>query len=1011
MSKRRQFHTMSLLLAAAASSAAEPVLFGDGAPPPTWSLGIVGWKDAGKVVDGVIAISATDARGGMLVGADADIAALAERTPRLRVRLGAGNKATRFSMNLSDGDKTRHKFTFDLSAVPPGVWTEVLPVHAPAVGQPVDQGEPGEIPGLGRIVEVAFLGDWSGNATQLEIGRIDAVDADAAILAKREQGAKAASDAAENRRRQEEAARAAREKKLADGAAHPKDGAEILAVHAVDADVLAVVIQDRTPVLHAQEVYVAQDGDQLVAPAEAKPIPHYRDGVAVDLPVLSTLMRPDKPGAAPANAGALAGDGAKRTVQRGEHSAGTALDRSLLAEPAAWRVLKDGVPVPVTAVAVKLKPDSIGGHSALCRVYLTLGEKLQADARYTVVPHGINTRQTEQAYVHSTRTVRSEAVHASQVGYRPDDPAKRAFLSLWKGTGGAHPYAEGLAFEVLDDKGAVAFSGRASLVRKESEGERVKGGHNMSQAPVHLLDFTAVKKPGTYRVHVPGIGCSYPFPIAEDAWLRATRISLRGLLAHRSGIELAPPLLPYRRPRPMHPADGFRPIPTPALGKGVASSVCQAIRTMMASGPLPAPIASAWGGYMDAGDWDRHTGHLGATALLLELYDSAPAFWRQQKLDLPADEAANRIPDLLDEALWNIDFYMRLQDEDGGVHGGIESTEHPLGMEASWQERLILGVFAKEHQSSYMLAATAAPAGRQLATIAPERSAQLLSAAKRAWAWAEAHGDESSERMRKEGISCSPWRQSSERAWAAAELLRALPKDPLAAAWQAAYAEAAATERQGADTLAGEQALWAYANLPDGSGEAAAKGRARAAILAHADRTMALMQVNSFGLGLPVEGLPTIGFVAYCTAPGMIARSLPRAWLLSGEAKYLEATIASCGFAVGANPDNLVYTTGLGANPVRWALHCDSRALGRPAPPGITVYGPTDAKENAGMMEWVFTWFIGNQSIPNGKTWPMYESYFDIFVVPQMNEYTITQTIVPSAYTWGILASRPATGR
>lgn len=449
----------------------------------------------------------------------------------------------------------------------------------------------------------------------------------------------------------------------AEGVAHPKDGPEILAVHAVAADVLAVVIQDRTPLLHPQQAYVAQEGDQLVAGKDAKPIPHSRDGTVVDEPPLITLLRPPTPGAAPVDAGSLAGDGARRTVQRGEESVGTALDRSLLAEAAAWQVRKGDTAVPIAAVAVKLKPDSIAGKSALCRVY-----------------------------------------------------------------------------------------------------------------------FTAVRQPGTYRIHVPGIGCSYPFPIAADAWLQAMRVSMRGLLAHRSGIELAPPLLPYRRPRPMHPADGFRPIPTPALGKGMASSVCRAIREMMKAGPLPAPMASAWGGYMDAGDWDRHTGHLAATALLLELYDSAPAFWRQQKLDLPAAEVANRIPDLLDEALWNIDFFIRLQDADGGVRGGIESTEHPLGTEASWQERLVLGVFAKDHQSSYLLAATAAPAGRQLAAIAPERSAQLLDAAKKAWSWAEAHGDESVARMQAERIGCGPWRQSTERAWAAAALLQALPEDPLAAA-------------------------------------------------------------------------------------------------------------------------------------------------------------------------------------------------------------------------------------
>jgi len=44
--------------------------------------------------------------------------------------------------------------------------------------------------------------------------------------------------------------------------------------------------------------------------------------------------------------------------------------------------------------------------------------------------------------------------------------------------------------------------------------------------------------------------------------------------------------------------------------------------------------------------------------------------------------------------------------------------------------------------------------------------------------------------------------------------------------------------------------------------------------------------------------------------------------------------------------------------------------------------------------------------VPAARTWPAHESYWDIYVVPSSNEYTIHQTIVPTAYYWGFLAAR-----
>lgn len=71
------------------------------------------------------------------------------------------------------------------------------------------------------------------------------------------------------------------------------------------------------------------------------------------------------------------------------------------------------------------------------------------------------------------------------------------------------------------------------------------------------FDFHDFSKPGTYRIHVPGIGVSGTFGIAaESTWAEAFRTSMHGLLSHRSGIRLGPPFTTYERPRPMHPEDG-----------------------------------------------------------------------------------------------------------------------------------------------------------------------------------------------------------------------------------------------------------------------------------------------------------------------------------------------------------------------------------------------------------------------------------------------------------------------
>ena len=124
-------------------------------------------------------------------------------------------------------------------------------------------------------------------------------------------------------------------------------------------------------------------------------------------------------------------------------------------------------------------------------------------------------------------------------------------------------------------------------------------------------------------------------------------------------------------------------------------------------------VPDAWGGYMDAGDWDRRIHHLKVSRLLLDLADQFPEYFASVSLNIP--ESGNGLPDVVNEALFNIDCYRRLQTLDGGVRGGIESSEHPRRGEASFQESLDVMAYAPDAFSSYVYAGAAARAAHWLA--------------------------------------------------------------------------------------------------------------------------------------------------------------------------------------------------------------------------------------------------------------------------------------------------------
>jgi endoglucanase len=769
-------------------------------------------------------------------------------------------------------------------------------------------------------------------------------------------------------------------------AVSPCTAAWVPRIGAVATDVLAVTVEDGGMTRARPQPYVPRPGDRVDRDGHDRWLT--RDGH-----VVGTLV------------GADAG-----TLFPFDVAAEPALDAARLDSPAAWRVRAlrgAGATNAVAPAAVyrKSRPTAMARTGTWAWVlpvrhtfYLVLPAGLATGTVYCVEAADGSIAAT--SYTHDPATSASDAVHVSQVGFHPGDPCKLAFLSCWMGSGGGLGYAEGTPFALIDEaRDMVVFRGRATL-RTAASAPEDPYRRNYNGTDVYQLDFSDWSRPGRYRIAVDGIGCSAPFSIAADAWRRAFTVAARGFYHQRSGTALGPPFTTFARPRSFHPDDGVRVFastcPLYHSGNGLnALGTDTSNFGNLVAGATDTLVPDAWGGYFDAGDWDRRIQHLDATRLLLELVELFPIFADAAALNLP--ESGNALPDLLDEALWNVAFFRRLQTPDGGIRGGVESEEHPRRGEGSWQESLRVMAYAPDPWCSYLYAGVAARAAACLRRHDLAAASALERSARRAMSYAETN---------RAGVppQPSPHAVSDARNLAAAELLR-LTGEPH---WRALFLETTVFTNAAADVFwwqhhdqrdAAFLAARALTNaLPDDVVE-----NARRALLREADIAVDLGRGAGFGWTKSNPWQPH-GFGSLSTPA---VTTILRAHALTGDARYLASAVLASQTGAGANPLNLCYTTGVGRDWPRHVLWHDAQALGAEAPPGLTVYGPMDAQRDPDY--WCLK-VLAPAIHPGIRQWPVMETFFDVFLFPAMSEFTVMQTLGPNTYAWGYLAAAPRHG-
>ncbi|MBO0930247.1 glycoside hydrolase family 9 protein [Fibrella aquatilis] len=162
------------------------------------------------------------------------------------------------------------------------------------------------------------------------------------------------------------------------------------------------------------------------------------------------------------------------------------------------------------------------------------------------------------------------------------------------------------------------------------------------------FDFSAVNVPGSYYVFDLGnnVG-SYRFEVGNGVYTDVLKTALRTFYYQRINGAKQPP---YTDPKW---ADG-------ATHEGPGQD--RQATSRYAQGDLTT-AKDLHGGWMDAGDMNKYvTFAEEPVGLLLESYRLNPSVFTDN-LNIP--ESGNGIPDVLDEAMWELDFMRRMQDATG----------------------------------------------------------------------------------------------------------------------------------------------------------------------------------------------------------------------------------------------------------------------------------------------------------------------------------------------------------
>ncbi len=323
-------------------------------------------------------------------------------------------------------------------------------------------------------------------------------------------------------------------------------------------------------------------------------------------------------------------------------------------------------------------------------------------------------------------------ININQIGYEPDDQK----IAVFRG--------EGLEdkFQVLDESGSVAFEGPLTgPIENEAAAETNFTG-----------DFSELKTPGEYHIVSGSATESYTFTIGDDIYNAALKSAVQMLYLQRCGSELDSAIAGEYAHAPCHTGEAI------IYGTEEKKDVS--------------------GGWHDAGDYGRYVvpGAKTVADLMIAYQDFEGVLGADHGDAIGIPESGNSVPDVLDEARYELEWMLKMQDKSGGVYHKVTGLAFPEAVMPT-EETEQLYILPVSITATGDFCAVMAMASQIYEPFDKDFAKQCLSAALKAWDYLEKNSGGSFKNPEDVLTGEYPDGQNSdERCWAAAALYQATGK-------------------------------------------------------------------------------------------------------------------------------------------------------------------------------------------------------------------------------------------
>ena len=261
---------------------------------------------------------------------------------------------------------------------------------------------------------------------------------------------------------------------------------------------------------------------------------------------------------------------------------------------------------------------------------------------------GINTSKEELGTSYSfhkkTKPAAIKYISVDHIGYRPDDDKIAILRNPVTGYDSGESYNPGATYQIKK----VSDSTVVATITPEAW----KNGatHDQSGDKVWWLNFSSFNTPGEYFIAEAGKDTgSYAFSIDENVYDDILKEAMRTFYYQRCGTAKE---MPYAH----------------SNWTDVACHLDteQDLDCRLVTNPVASTSKDLSGGWHDAGDYSKYINYTDvAVHDLLSAYEENPKIWGD---DYNIPESGNGIPDILDEVKWELDWMLKMQENDGGVH-------------------------------------------------------------------------------------------------------------------------------------------------------------------------------------------------------------------------------------------------------------------------------------------------------------------------------------------------------